>query len=266
MPKGILRIKKIIDLKPLHYILFSIFFVLSLLGGYFSDNFNWSKFLEGQVVEPEVLGVSAPNVLSFQGRMTDRSDTPITAPVSVTFKIYNVSTGGTALWTGTCNITPDQDGIFETMLGSVCGSAIPDTVFSDNQDTYLGITVGTDSEMTPRQNVAASAYALNADTLDGFDSSQTPGASNVVVLDTSGNLAFGVANPVISSSADIVLSPVENLGVGTTNPLFRTHIVQQGVTAEGSSVITGGDTGRALVIQGSGGAFISGRDVTNDVE
>ncbi|NLE30788.1 hypothetical protein GX618_00740, partial [Candidatus Dojkabacteria bacterium] len=267
MPKIIDKSSKIFSKKYISLITLIPLLLGIALSILFKD-FNFQELLSSDAVitAPDILGISAPNVMSFQGRLTDRSDTPITAPTSVTFKIYNVPSGGTALWTGTCSLTPDGDGIFDALLGSECGSAIPDTVFGENVDTYLGITVGSDTEMTPRQKIVSSAYALNADTLDGFDSSQTPGVNNVVVLDTSGNLTFGITNPVISSSGDIVLSPTDNLGVGTTNPLFRTHIVESGATGEASSILTGGDTGKALVIQGNGGAFISGRDVTNNVE
>jgi microcystin-dependent protein len=220
MPKGLLikTKNKKITIKPL----FFLFLILPILLGAFSgalfvelDGFG---LIPQQDLEPEVLGVSSPNILSFQGRVTDLSDTPITASTSLTFKLYNVSSGGTALWTGSCNVTPDQDGVFEVILGSECGSAIPETVFSENTDTYLGITVGTDSEMTPRQRVTAAAYALNADTLDGFDSSQAPEANEVVVLDSSGYLSFGVTDPQISSGSDIILSPTNNVGIGTTDP------------------------------------------------
>jgi microcystin-dependent protein len=221
MPKGLLikTKSKRITIKPL----FFLFLILPILLGAFSgalfvelDGFG---LIPQKDLDPQVLGVSSPNILSFQGRVTDLSDTPITASTSLTFKLYNVSSGGTALWTGSCNVTPDQDGVFDVLLGEECGSAIPETVFSENTDTYLGITVGSDSEMSPRQRVSAAAYAINADTLDGFDSSQSPVANEVVVLDSDGYLSFGITDPQISSGSDIILSPTDNVGIGTTDPL-----------------------------------------------
>ena len=59
---------------------------------------------------------------------------------------------------------------------------------------YLGIQVGSDTEMTPRQRLASSAYAIranvadNADVLDGFHASQTPAANQIPVLDANAKL------------------------------------------------------------------------------
>ncbi|KKP86761.1 MAG: hypothetical protein UR87_C0011G0001, partial [candidate division CPR3 bacterium GW2011_GWE2_35_7] len=196
-----------------------------------------------------ILGASAPNILSFQGRLTDENGIPETGLTDMRFQIYTVASEGTSVWdSGVCSINPDGDGVFSTVLGSTCGSPISESVFANNTTTYLGITAGTDSEMTPRQRIASSAYALNADTLDGFDSSQSPGANNVAVLDASGNLVFGVSGPQITSSSgtftisgsaltiqtttgDLLLSPTENtlitsgnVGIGTTNPTYRLHV------------------------------------------
>ncbi len=246
MPKIRVENKKKISFKPLHYSIFLITLVFSFWGTYFLNDFNWSKLLEGDVIRDDILGVTAPNMLSFQGRLTNRSDTPITTPTNVTFKIYNAPAGGTELWTGSCTITPDQDGIFDTLLGGTCGSSIPTSIFSTYVDTYLGITVGTDSEMIPRQKIVSSAYALNADTLDGFDSSQTPGMNNVVVLDPTGNLTFGTTSPVISSSGNLILSPSGNVGINISNPASLLHV------NEGNVLITGAD--KKLIVEQSRGS------------
>lgn len=199
-------------------LLFFLSVSLGFVGGYVGNNYNKFDFLkEESSIDSLVLGASAPGILSFQGRITDLSETPITSSSSMTFRLYNVPTSGTALWTGSCSITPDQDGIFDVILGSTCGSAIPTSVFAENNEMYLGITVGSDSEMSPRQRIAASAYALNADTIKGFAPSQVPSADEVVVLDSSGNLIFGVTDPVISATGNIKISPGSGayVGIGT---------------------------------------------------
>ncbi len=199
-------------------LLFFLSVSLGFVGGYVGNNYDKFDFLkEDSSIDSVVLGASAPGILSFQGRITDLSETPITSSSSMTFRLYNVPTSGTALWTGACSVTPDQDGIFDIILGSTCGTAIPTSVFAENNEIYLGITVGTDSEMSPRQRIAASAYALNADTLKGFTPSQAPGADEVVVLDSTGNLVFGVTDPVISATGNIKISPGSGayVGIGT---------------------------------------------------
>jgi hypothetical protein len=200
------------------FLLFFLSVSLGFVGGYVGNNYDkFDSLKEDSSIDSVVLGASAPGILSFQGRITDLSETPITTASNMTFRLYSVPTSGTALWTGTCSVTPDQDGIFDIILGSTCGTAIPTSVFAENNEIYLGITVGSDTEMSPRQRIAASAYALNADTLKGFTPSQAPNADEVVVLDSSGNLVFGVTEPVISATGNIKISPGSgsNVGIGT---------------------------------------------------
>ncbi|PJE67353.1 hypothetical protein COU95_02920, partial [Candidatus Shapirobacteria bacterium CG10_big_fil_rev_8_21_14_0_10_40_9] len=101
--------------------------------------------------------LTRPNrYLSFQGRLTDSSNNPISSATNIVFKLWKTSSAGTegncvggvgedCLWTSqTCAVTPDQDGIFSIILGTTsgngytCSSAIeiPATVFSENQNIY----------------------------------------------------------------------------------------------------------------------------------
>jgi len=163
--------------------------------------------LEGQVLA----AVAPPRILSFQGRITNASGSPITSATDFVFKIYTVSSGGSAQWTSkTWNITPDSNGIFSVLLGDTGASdtTIPSTLFSENATLYLGVTVGADSEMTPRQRIVSSAYALNADALAGYFPSQTPDINQVPVLDASGNLIFsGAATIGTNSNGALTLAP-----------------------------------------------------------
>ena len=150
----------------------------------------------------------AGRILSFQGRLTDTLSNPITTATNVQFKLYSVSTGGTALYaTGTCSTTPDGDGIFNSLIGSDCGAEIASSVFSENTNVYLGVTVGADAEMTPRQQIANVGYAINAETLQGLP----PGAntSNIPYINSDGSLLIAAASPGIRStytSTDFTLS------------------------------------------------------------
>lgn len=163
--------------------------------------------VDGQVLA----AVAPPRILSFQGRITNASGAPITAATNFVFSIYTVSSGGSAQWTSkTWNITPDSNGIFSVLLGDPGASdtTIPSTLFSENDTLYLGVTVGADSEMTPRQRIVSSAYALNADALAGYFPSQTPDINQVPVLDASGNLVFsGAATISTTTNGSLTLAP-----------------------------------------------------------
>lgn len=86
--------------------------------------------------------------INFQGKLTNSDGTNVTdGNYTLVFSIYNVSSGGSATWTETDTVTT-TNGIFQVALGAV--TSLPGSV-DFNQDTwYLGIKVGSDSEMTPR--------------------------------------------------------------------------------------------------------------------
>jgi len=151
--------------------------------------------------------------LSFQGRLTDSSGNPITSATNMVFKLYNVSSGGTALWnSGACSVSPDTDGIFSLLLGTTSGdnyscpsaSEIDASVFSENPEVWLEITVGTppnDEVLQPRIQIATVGYALNAETLQGYPASSAATANTIPVVNNDGNLVIAAASPAIKSTS-----------------------------------------------------------------
>ena len=97
-----------------------------------------------------------PDKINYQGKLTNPGGQPINGPVSMVFKIYSGASGGSALYTETQTVTV-ANGIFNVAIGSVTPLALP-----FNIPYYLGITVGTDAEMTPREAVLTSPYAFQA--------------------------------------------------------------------------------------------------------
>ncbi|MCX6706466.1 MAG: hypothetical protein NTV24_05225 [Candidatus Woesebacteria bacterium] len=160
-----------------HYIglIIILIFMAALGAGIYNQFFLKSEKSLAYSATP----VRAGRILSFQGRLTDSLGNPIITATNATFKLYNVSTGGTALYTaGPCSTTPDEDGIFNTLVGgsgytptspqSVCGTEITSDIFSENPNVYMGVTIALDAEMTPRQQIANVGYAINSETLQGL--------------------------------------------------------------------------------------------------
>jgi len=101
-----------------------------------------------------------PQKINYQGYLTDPQGISIDDTVTLTFSIYPDTTDETPLWTETQSVTV-TDGIFSVNLGDVTTLNLPfDTTY------YLGITVGSDSEMTPRQPLTSVAYAFRAKKAD----------------------------------------------------------------------------------------------------
>lgn len=102
---------------------------------------------------------SSTTTISYQGRLADSGGTPVNDTVGMTFRIYNAATGGSPLWTETYPAVQISDGLFHVLLGST--TPLPQSLFSDNDTLYLGITVGADDEMTPREQLASAPWALS---------------------------------------------------------------------------------------------------------
>jgi hypothetical protein len=101
-----------------------------------------------------------PQTITYQGYLTNPQGTAIDDTITIHFFLYSTSSGGTPLWTETHTITV-TDGVFSTNLGTTTPITLPfDTQY------YLEITVGSDSEMTPRQPLTSVAYAFRAQEAD----------------------------------------------------------------------------------------------------
>lgn len=117
-----------------------------------------------------------PSKMTFQGFLTDAGTPPVplgnTAPANVTvlFKIYKsaVGAGSDLLWGEQQVVTVDK-GHFSVLLGqgsAISGTSLPhaadlSTLFigSDVSERYIGITVGTGNEITPRIQFFPAPYA-----------------------------------------------------------------------------------------------------------
>ena len=112
--------------------------------------------------------------INFQARL--QTNTGALVPdgnYNVQFKLYNVSSGGSALWTETYQNSASQgvtvkNGYLTTNLGSL--TSFPGTINWD-QDLYLTMNIGGtstggsptyDGEMTPRLKLTGVPYAFKA--------------------------------------------------------------------------------------------------------
>lgn len=116
---------------------------------------------------------SAPQVIPFQGRLTDQNGTAYTeGTYTIVFNLYDAPVGGTALWTERHTGVGLVNGMVNVFLGSI--------VALDGQDftqtRYLGITIDADGnantadpEMVPRQMIVPAFFAKDSESLRGAD-------------------------------------------------------------------------------------------------
>ena len=103
-----------------------------------------------------ILSAQSPK-LGVQGILKKANGNPVDdGTYTITFKIYNTETGGTALWTEVQNEVDVSSGIYSAVLGSVTALNL-----SFNEGYYLGVKVGSTPEMAPRMELTTAPYALS---------------------------------------------------------------------------------------------------------
>lgn len=157
-------------------------------------------------------GAAAPSKLSYQAVLQTATGDPVTAPVSVTFTIYDAGNGGNAVWTETRTVTPDAAGRVSVLLGD--NTPIGDAVFA-GADRWLGIQVGADPEMSPRTQLAASAYSRRVSTVDGSTGGTMEGnltLRSTAAFDKDTDAAQAAQLTLVSLAGDtIIVGPADQL-------------------------------------------------------
>jgi len=105
--------------------------------------------LPSAIDEPST--ITAVGEIPYQGQLTDANNTPIAGNYDMKFSLYSQADGGSPVWTeerSGANQVQVTDGRFSIMLGRV--TPISQNIVTENHALYLGITIGTDSELTPR--------------------------------------------------------------------------------------------------------------------
>ena len=109
---------------------------------------------------PALAFAQVPQTMHYQGFLTSNTGVPIDGEREATFSIYAVPSGGAPLWQEQLVVNA-SNGRFQVVLGNVTPIALAfDTQY------WLGVKAGLDPEMTPRQALTASPYALRARSLD----------------------------------------------------------------------------------------------------
>lgn len=137
-----------------------------------------------------------PHMINYQGMLTNDEGTPLNGLYDLTFRIYDVPSGGTALWTGNFNDEEVLNGLFNVIL------EIPPSVFN-GAERYMGITVWPDAELSPRTRLTSVGYAYVAETAvtSGTDGDWTISGDNIYSA-VSGKVGIGITSPAAKLDID----------------------------------------------------------------
>lgn len=191
--------------------------------------------LFGNVVYRAVVkaATGAPAIVSYQGRLTDSSGALLGGSGTnyfFKFSIWDNSTvgSGSKLWpSGSPGIATSTvtEGVFNVNIGDISNN-FPDALdynFNDNDTVFLQVEVSSNGSsfetLSPRQQIASTGFAINANTLKGFLPSQSASGNQIPVLN-SGNLILGGTNPQLNATGTNALVLQGGGGTGLSIPFL----------------------------------------------
>ena len=144
--------------------------------------------------------------MSYQGRLTNPQGTPLPGSHNVTLRLRGPMPGPgtptpTVVWSETKNITADDSGLFNTVLGDTT----PLNVEDFSQRLFLEVEIGGET-LSPRQQLLGAPYALSlvpgAVVVGAITPAPTPrGVLNVWNI---GGVGLGaIGDPAILASGDV---------------------------------------------------------------
>jgi hypothetical protein len=195
---------------------------------------------------------AVPMMASFQGYLKDANGHPLNTTVNLTFALYKTPEGGTPLWREAHpNVTVTQ-GVFGVRLGSVK----PFSAEVIEGVRYLGVTLGNEAEIRPRQALTSVVFALRAGVAESvaagavlelttvkddtaFRVTDENNRSIRLYKSSSDNLwHFRTADGIVlgeDGSNNLVIPENGNVGIGTTNPSAKLEV--NGDVSVGSPIV-----------------------------
>jgi hypothetical protein len=206
--------------------------------------------------------------LTYQGRLTNSSGTPINSAVNMVFKFYDASNA--LLWTSATRSVTPVNGLFTVYLGDGSDPNLDNDILSSI--ATIGVKVGSDPELTPRQplnsvvghsNASSGVVGSSDSSLGVYGFSNTgygvAGASNFVGVfgqtsDISGTgvLAVGADQSGIALLIANGGIRVSGAGIDEDTPVF-VHVASVGnIVSTNQTIIThpltDGDPDAILII------------------
>lgn len=249
------------------------------------------------LVGTSVLAQGINRQVSYQGKLLDSTGVAVPdGTYQMKFSLYSAPSSGVTLWSASgTTATPTaipvtvQGGLFSIMLGDPSASGgwqnTLDGVNWNSDAIYLGVTIGSDSEMSPRKRLGAVPQAFNAEQLQGMyaSSSASGGQSLFTIHQTENNAATSTrsaleirtdgssaANDLLIRGVDggpnVTTFAVNRLGSVTSNGQFTffgdgTSTISGSLSVQGNVSSTHALTGDLVVV----GATTLGRSYADFV-
>lgn len=184
-----------------------------------------------------------PRNLHYQGFLTNSAGAPANGATAITFKLYSAASGGSPLWTEAHASVSVANGHYQALLGNTTPL---DLQF--DAPYWLGVTVGADAEMTPRQPLASAPYALNPGPIKRAVHGCFPGQANasgsnyaVTYTGAGAQYAVAIADGALQTAAYTVLVDART-SKGRSYSLVASGKTAGGITLTGGWLDDDGET------------------------
>ncbi len=179
---------------------------------------------------------AVPAQFAYQGVLRDENNAVMSGTKTLELRLYNVPSGGSALWGRTYNVQLGDGGLFNIEVSDATGTPISggptatlDSVFAKSDPIYIGITVkNTSGEIVPRQKLLPVPFAAVASNVSRASGDFTVlGKLTAKSATFSGSLTASSMNVTGSTSAGALTTSEDatvtgNLTVGGTISGFGT--------------------------------------------
>ena len=203
-----------------------------------------------------VAALAFPSTMSYQGILKDKNNSALTGTYAMVFSIYNAV--GPAVWHETQSVTA-SGGLFNVTLGSV--TALTPAVFDGNAK-FIGIAVGTDSEMTPRTALMPVLYAFRASVADSLSTGAVTSAA------TATTAGYSILTGTATTAGYAILSGSSTVAATASNALAVNGIPASTEALNGKlfPISTGGQFPIAVIptseMTASNSEKVGGRSIT----
>ena len=206
------------------------------------------------------VSAQVPTKMSYQGVLTDGSGAPVAdGNHSLVFKLYSVSTAGSALWTETQGSVNTTNGVLSVVLGSVTPIGI-----AFDGALWLGIEVDGGGELTPRIELTTSPYSFQAKSVDDDAVTSAKIADGTIVsADVAGGEVVTSVNTLkdaitLAAGANVTITPAGNTLTFASSAAGGNNLdmaYDEGGVGVGRTITA--DNG-AVDVQGTGGLTVNG--------
>lgn len=143
----------------------------------------------------------ADKVINYQGRLSDENGMPVNGTVTIVFRVYDVATGGLALWTEMQTVTVTS-GSYHVMLGSVT----PWPNIFNRQELWLEVEVN-GQVLTPRTRFGWVPFAFHCEETSGAGRTEIDRRTMSIVKPNNEILVHVAFKKAFATAPEVVVGP-----------------------------------------------------------